>query len=259
MAVYNLGDISTHPFKELNAYTDQLLDYKMKSNLQKQELQGKKEIANIDKATQLQIAAAKATKEQEDKSRTYLDALVQKGVDKFGNDEFARLSETDKGYSDLYKKYVELHPEFKGIDNIKATLPQSTKDQIKEQVDNGINTVKAKMLKSGPESLSEGERSIMQMEGYKDEFSEVVSAAIRNPEFQYMKPEEQQKMIQDGLKLLRSRSESPLKINEFTDILSGGQKPMFYGPMAQFSGANTQKTETSTSTTPTRFKVKRVK
>lgn len=261
MAIYNLGQLPTQE-SEVNPFMSQLMDFGFKSTLQGQQIQGQKEIASADRVSQLKVATAKAEQEQNEKSREYLDAVVQKAVDKFGHEEFTRLSESDKGYSDLYKRYVKLHPEFTGITDIGATLPHTTKDQIKTELDSQINIVKNKLLTSGPDSLDPGERALIQMEGgFKDDFADVVSSAIRNPQFAYMTPEEQQNSIKQGMELLKSRdkykSPEPLPLPTPKDA---SYRPNNMSEWATQLSTPPRATPTKTEEPkPTRFKVKRIK
>lgn len=181
MAIYNLGTLQSN--NETNPYMDTLMKFGAQSILQKQELAGKKDIAKTTAEAEAKTYLAKHAIEQEDVTRKNLTATWQSLSDK-PETEQKLFMETDRGkeYLKTVKKYL---PDLFDANNNPILFP-STKDTIKQELDSKINVVKNKLLTQGPDSLNDGERSIMQMDGYKDEIAEVTASLYKNPEFMYL-------------------------------------------------------------------------
>lgn len=125
MAIYNIGKLD-QPQEQENPY----MKYLMQAGNTALENQSREKINIQNLAAQAQIKAAELQQKADEQNKENLDIAVELGVDKFGRKNFAKFIETDKGYSALYKEYLKYHPEFKGIDDIEATLPEFTKRQV---------------------------------------------------------------------------------------------------------------------------------
>ena len=182
MAIYNLGTLE-QPKQETNPYMEMLMKFGLQSALTGQETKGRKEMATAQGEAEAKTFLARRELEQTDATRKNLTATWQSLSDKPMN-ERSLFVETDYGkeYLKTAKKYL---PELFD-DNGNPIFFPSTKDQIKQELDSKINVVKNKLLTSGPDSLNEGERAVLQMDGYKDEISEVTSDLYRNPEFLFL-------------------------------------------------------------------------
>jgi len=261
MAIYNLGTLPTteNPWSE---YLKLLMEHSMKKNLLRQETAARKEIATAQGEAEAKTFLAKRELEQVDATRKNLTATWQSLSDKPEN-ERKLFVETDQGkeYLKTVKKYI---PELFD-DNSNPIFFPSTKDTIKQEIDSKINVVKNKLLTSGPGSLNEGETSILQMEGYKDEIAQVTADLYKNPEFIYLmeeNPEKAQQMAQQALKqritLRKSMQGGGANINELSSALGGGRQPLFYGPNAMFPGAGSTPISQEATPQKTRFKVRRL-
>ena len=205
MAVYNLGMLPERRPSVLGGLSEALMKYGMQSKLQKEEIAGKKEIAIAEREAEAKTFLAKTELEKKQKTQQYSMGLWQNASDK-PESERSLWVETDTG-KEFLKWQKGINPELFDAGGKPIWFP-STKDMIKQEIDAKINVVKNKLLTSGSGSLDEGERATLQMEGFKDEYSEVVANVIRNPGFQYMKPEEQQQMIKQGMELMKGRTQS---------------------------------------------------
>jgi hypothetical protein len=91
---------------------------------------------------QKQIEAAKLQKDIDDNNKKNYDMTIELIVDKFGRKEAARVLKDDIGYKEVYKGYLAAHPEFKGVDNIEATLPIATRKEIDQRMTEQIERIK---------------------------------------------------------------------------------------------------------------------
>ena len=223
MAIYNLGQMQGNEANPIADALGQLVDVRSRQRLQQQELDNRKEIAKVQSLEEAKQMLAQEALKQASKTKETLTGTWQALSDK-PETERTLFLDTDKGkeYLKTVKKYI---PEVFDEDSKPIFFP-STKDQIKQGLDEQIATVKNKLLKQGPDSLTEGEGKVLQMEGYKDDVAEVIGNVIRNPGFAYATPQEQQVMIQNGIQLMRSRGGAPTNVNDLSDALNNvGRKP----------------------------------
>jgi len=142
MAIYNLGQLQ-EPQAQQNPYLENLMKFGMQYELNKQQIQGQKDIANIDKATQAEIDAKKARQEQDKKDRSYFDTLIELGKDKLGAEEFGNRVTIDPGTKEVYRRWLAFHPEYKGIEPAKVIASISTKREVEEKYMKQAEEIKA--------------------------------------------------------------------------------------------------------------------
>jgi len=194
MAVYHAGTLKQAEEKS-NPYMNTLLQYGLQSSLNRQKIEA-------DKRVEASKLIAQDKLKQTSKTRDTLTATWQALSDKPENEQ-RLFMETPHGKE--YLKTVKTYLPELFDDKGKPVLFPSTKNQIKQGLETQVANIKTKALKD-PGSLTDGERAILQMsDDYKDEFSQVVASIIRNPEFQYLKPREQQEMLKQALSLMKSR------------------------------------------------------
>lgn len=235
MAIYNLGTLQ-QPEQKQNPYIDNLMKFGMSMALNEQDLAGKKELTKTQGEAEAKTFLAKRAIEQEDATRKNLTATWQSLSDK-PETEQKLFMETDRGkeYLKTVKRYL---PDLFDANSNPILFP-STKDTIKQELDSKISVVKNKLLTSGPDSLNDGERSILQMDGYKDEIAEVTSSLYKNPDFMYLLEDPERKdpktgktnaeiaqlMVKSAIQqrvALRKGATSGVGINDFSSAIGGG-------------------------------------
>jgi hypothetical protein len=239
MAIYNLGTLQ-QPEEKTNPYVENLMKFGMQSALNQQEIAGKKDIVKTQGEMEAKTFLAKRAIEQEDATRKNLTATWQSLSDK-PETEQKLFMETDRGkeYLKTVKKYL---PDLFDANGSPILFP-STKDTIKQELDSKISTVKNKLLTEGPNALNEGERSILQMDGYKDEIAEVTSSLYKNPEFMYLledpnrkdpktgktNAEVAQELVRQAIQqriALRKGMSSGVGINDLSSVLGDTKDPL---------------------------------
>jgi len=260
MAIYNLGQLQA-PTEEANPYMEMLMKFGLQSALGQQEIAGKKEIATAQGEAEAKTLLLKRDWEREDMTRKNVMAAWQSWSDK--PDDVRKMFPTTPEGKEFFK-FAKSYVPKEMFDSVGAPIAlPSTKDTIKQQLDAQIAGVKNKLLANGPDSLSEGERNILQMEGWKDEIAQVTADLYRNPEFLYMleeNPEKAQEMARRALQVrIGMRGNAGTSVNELSSYIGGGSQPLFYGPTAKFPGIGNTPISKEVTPQKTRFKVREIK
>lgn len=250
MSVYNLGTLGQE--QKVNPYMENLMKFGMASALQEQELAGKERIAKAAAATEAEVSAktflAKTAVERQTATINNIRATWQarSDMDKSKGELFDNSDHGKEYYKFVKSNLPELFDE-----GGKPILFPSTKDTIKAEMDEKIGVVKNKLLTEGPNKLTPGEQSILQMEGYKDEIASVTADLYKNPEFIFLmedpnginkatgktNAETAQNIVKAAI-TQRTALRQPVGVNDLSNALGGGS--------------------TSDLVKPGRFKVKRV-
>lgn len=178
MAVYNLGQVGTEdPIGKALSEWNQSLDQRQ---LMKQQIEGQKEIAKmqtLENAKQMlaQEELKKGTRNSEMFAKTW-QALSDKPQEK--RDMFLQ-TDSGKEYLKTAKKYI---PEVFDTEGKPIFFP-STEEKIRTELDQTIDATKMKLIQN-PSAITEGERKILEMEGYKDEVTQASADLWKSPDFQ---------------------------------------------------------------------------
>ena len=144
MAIYNLGQLQEYDVGSgISEALKRFGEGQQKRNLLQQQIAGQKEIADIDKATQLEIAAARARAEQNEKDKTYFDTMIELGIDKYGREAFSKIIESDPGTKEVFTRYLVGHPEYKGIEPSKVIASITTKKEVEQKYTQQAEEIKA--------------------------------------------------------------------------------------------------------------------
>ena len=271
MAIYNLGQLQA-PTEEANPYMEMLMKFGLQSALGQQEIAGKKEIATAQGEAEAKTLLLKRDWEREDMTRKNVMAAWQSWSDK--PDDVRKMFPTTPEGKEFFK-FAKSYVPKEMFDSVGAPIAlPSTKDTIKQQLDAQIAGVKNKLLANGPDSLSEGERNILQMEGWKDEIAQVTADLYRNSTFlSYLEDPEAidpvtkkpfgelaQDIAQQALKIrIGMRGNAGTSVNELSSYIGGGSQPLFYGPTAKFPGIGNTPISKEVTPQETKLKVKRFK
>lgn len=118
MAIYNLGTLE-QPQAEANPYLAGLMEFGMKQELQKQQIQGQKDIATGENANRLQVELAKIKMDRDTKTRNVITSAWQNWSDKPDN-ERKMFVETPEG-KEFFKFAKGYTPEL--FDEAGAPIP----------------------------------------------------------------------------------------------------------------------------------------
>jgi hypothetical protein len=171
MAVYNLGQQQQEENPFAKAFTT--------GASLTLEAEGKKQLVrDSNYAEALKLVASKKLEQKEQTRKYLLDAYTNLWDKPQQQRDMFLQTDGGKQFEKLVK--TEL-PEL--IDEDGKMIPMSSKDTIKQQIDNQIATVKQQVMEKGPDSINEGQRAILAMEGYKDIAAESMSILSKDPMF----------------------------------------------------------------------------
>jgi hypothetical protein len=230
MPVYNLGQQQDQPNQFAEAFT--------KGAGASYEAEEKTKLVDRNNyAEALKIVAQNKLQQKEQTRKYLLDAYTQLWDKPQQQRDMFLQTDGGKQFEKLVK--TEL-PEL--MDENGKMIPLSSKDSIKQQIDNQIASVKQQVMEKGPDSINEGQRAILAMEGYKDIAAESMSILSKDPMFSMLissgdkkDAEQAQTMVTNVVNTLRKQrggstpTQSSGNTNPLSSVLAGDQTSSITG------------------------------